>query len=97
MVVDDKEGGQSTTRVHVVSGDATVTRQTQPANQLGQHRVVVAPVYLSGSAPATPTVSQLRQLVAGVNDYLSTTTNGQIGVVEHTVQPWTKIDVGGTT
>lgn len=144
VVVDDKEGADATTRVHVVSGDAAVTlpddlaedlsggervtvtipgtegldaaeafrrtdagrttvaslevtRATQPASQLGQHRVVVAPVHLSGPAPSTPTVSQLRQLVTGVNSYLSTTTNGQIGVVEHTVRPWTRIDVGGSS
>ncbi|MGD8151074.1 hypothetical protein [Ornithinimicrobium sp. Y1694] len=79
------------------TGDLTLTdiqilASPAPVSQLGAHRVLIAPIYIGATPPSTPTTTQFRRLIADTSTYLSTTTNGQISLVEHQVRPWLKVN-----
>ncbi|MFX0537213.1 hypothetical protein ACQBAT_06270 [Ornithinimicrobium sp. Y1847] len=79
------------------TGDLTLTdvqilATPAPTSQLGAHRVLIAPIYIGATPPSTPTTTQFRRLIADTSTYLSTTTNGQISLVEHQVRPWLKVN-----
>ena len=68
-----------------------VTSPMQPASQLGEHRVLVVPLYFGASAPTSPTTAELNTMIANNSTYFAATTNSKITMVKHQLAPWRKV------